>query len=358
MAEVKEMTIIKLVGVFLITSILGCSTSKIKKAESSNPPNVIFLIGDGMGLAQISLGLEQAKDNLTFSKCKHIGFIKTSSIDDYITDSAAGATAFSTGSKTKNKYVSVDSSGNALPTILEIAKRKNWFTGLLATATLTHATPACFYAHNQSRYAYHAIAKQFYGGTVDVAIGAGKQYFNEDSLINSGFTILNGINQLESFNGDKYVSFLVDSAEMPSIPNARPLDWTSRSTTKLIQTATTQKKPFFLMIEGSQIDWGGHNNDANYILKELMDFDRCISIALDYLKSNPNTLILVTADHETGGLSLLDDENDKLKPHFSTDEHSGIVVPVFAFGKGADNFTGIYENTDIFRKLTQLMKLD
>jgi alkaline phosphatase len=343
----------------VFTSFLGCSAPVEKnKDETSKPPNIIFLIGDGMGLAQISMTMEHSKDNLSFSKCKNIGFIKTSSIIDYITDSAAGATAFSTGTKTKNKYVAVDSSGNVLQTIFEQAKEKEWFTGLFATATLTHATPAAYFAHNKSRYAYNAIATDFYAGAVDIAVGSGSTYFSKDSLIQSGYAFLRGIEELEEHSGQKYISFLVDSASMPSISNGRPESWSARSTSKMIETASQQNNPFMLMIEGSQIDWGGHDNNAKYVNEELLDFDRCIEIALRYLKSNPNTLVLVTADHETGGLSLLDDENDQLKPHFSTNKHSGIMVPVFAFGKGADMFTGIYENTEVYHKLFKLMQLD
>ena len=111
------------------------------------------------------------------------------------------------------------------------------------------------------------------------------------------------------------------------------------------------------MIEGSQIDWGGHDNDSEYVISELLDFNKTIEVVLAYLEKNPNTLVVVTADHETGGLALLDDENNQMVPHFSTVHHSGIMVPVFAFGKGANQFSGIYDNTEIFNKLSKAMGL-
>ena len=309
-----------------------------------------------MGLAQIAMAQEHAKDNLSFANCKHVGFIKTSSINDYITDSAAGATAFSTGKKTKNKYLAVDSSKKPLPTILELAHKEHWYTALAATATLTHATPAAYYAHHYSRYAYKHISSFFYNSGIDIAVGAGRPFFSEDSLKLSGYDIFSGVEEMLQSQSLKYTTFLTDSAELLSIPEGRGSVF-PKAVDKLLKDCYSQDKPFFSMIEGSQIDWGGHANNANYTIQELLDFDKCIGIALKYLEQHPNTLVLVTADHETGGLTLLKDENKEMKPDFSTKKHSGVMVPVFAFGQGAEQFIGIYENTEIFHRLKALMEL-
>ena len=334
---------------------MQCKTpNKLKEKPAAKAPvNVIFMVGDGMGLAQIALAIEHAQDNLVFGQCKYIGFSKTSAVGDYITDSAAGATAFSTGHKTKNKAVAVDSLGKKLPTILELAFQNNWATGLVATSSLTHATPACYFAHQSTRYMHKAIANDFYNSGVDIAIGGGKPYFNLDSLNMYGYQVASGLDAIKNMKSTKWVGFYNDSIHPPAMPERGT--FLPLATEKILNDLKSTKKPFFVMIEGSQIDWGGHANNEQYVVNELLDFNAAIKKALQFLAQNPNTLIVVTADHETGGLTLLDNANNKMKTHFSTKDHSGIMVPVFAFGKGAEQFTGIYENTQLFYKLKAVM---
>lgn len=352
----------KLTGLVFLFIVL-CFSCNSKEAEnqsdqnSEKAPNVIFLIGDGMGLSQISLAIEQAQDNLSFGKCSHIGFIKTSSLVDYITDSAAGATAFSTGQKTKNRHVATDSLGNELPIIMKLASERGWFTAIAASASLTHATPASFYAHSTSRYAYKEIANQFYHSGVNIAFASGMPYFSNDSFSAAGYSVFTDLDAATTSNSERFVYFMTDSIEVASVEAGRK-DLLPKCTEVLINTCSKQDKPFFAMIEGSQIDWGGHANDAEYVVSEMMDFNQCIKLALAYLENDPNTLIVVTADHETGGLTLLQDSDKKVSPHFVNNKHTGIIVPVFAFGKGAESFSGIYENTEIHSKLMKIMKLN
>ena len=174
-------------------------------SKTVQPPNVIFMIGDGMGLAQISMAIEHAQDNLAFAKCKHMGFIKTKSIDDYITDSAAGATAFATGHKTQNMRISTDTNGRELPTLFEMAIKRNWLTALVVTSSITHATPACFYAHEDSRYSNLAIAQDFLGSNVNYAIGAGKPYF--DSLPDFNIPFAVGFDNFNNMNQNRWMGF-------------------------------------------------------------------------------------------------------------------------------------------------------
>lgn len=344
---------------FLIFS-WSCANQKknpaSEKAENTAPPNIIFMVGDGMGLAQISLAIEHAQDNLSFSKCQHIGFIKTSSGTHYITDSAAGATAFSSGKKTYNTAIGVDGDTSSIKTIFELAKEKQWFTGLAVSCSITHATPAAFYAHQSSRYLHNAIANDFYSSGVDIAIGGGKPYFSHDSLIKYGYQVANGSKEIHEINAQKWVGFFNDSIHPPSMAQGRG-DFLPMATQKVITTLDARIRPFFLLVEGSQIDWGGHDNNANYVIGELLDFNKAIEVVLTYLNTHPNTLVVITADHETGGLSLLEKNKKTVVPHFSTGDHSGIIVPVFAFGKGAEKFTGIYENTGIYSRLFSAMQL-
>jgi alkaline phosphatase len=339
-----------------VVFVLSCSNQKktLNKVANVPPPNIIFMVGDGMGLAQISMAIEHAQDNLTFSRCQHIGFIKTSSLSHYITDSAAGATAFSTGKKTYNKAIAVDVDTAAVETIFEIAEKKNWLTGLVVTCSITHATPAAFFSHQPSRYLHKEIANDFYSSGVDIAIGGGKPYFESDSLKHYGYQIANGKEEINNIKSNKWIGFFNDSIHPPRVTDGRN-DFLPLATKKALYALDAKNKPFFLLVEGSQIDWGGHNNDASYVTQELLDFDQSIRVVLEYIQTHPNTLLVITADHETGGLSLLADSNNIVKPHFSSGDHSGIIVPVFAFGKGAEKFTGIYENNGIFDRFKSLM---
>jgi len=342
-------------GITLLCVASACRISNSNtKAITSTPPNIIFMIGDGMGLAQICLA-QHAQDNLVFNQCTNIGFIKTNSSDDYITDSAAGATAFSIGQKTKNGAIGVDSNDVKVQTIMEWAIQNGWATGIIATCSITHATPASFFAHQPSRKMDSAIANDFYAQNIDVAIGGGKPYFNETRLKANGYSVITGTKAIEQTSYEKFVGFYNDSIHPPSIGQGRG-DFLPIVTQKTLSVLSAKKKPFFLMIEGSQIDWGGHANDAQYIIEEMMDFNASIQKALDFLKNNPNTLIVITADHETGGLSLIADKKNQFVPTFSSGHHSGIMVPVFAFGKQAQLFNGIYENTAIYDKLMGVMR--
>ena len=127
-----------------------------------------------------------------------------------------------------------------------------------------------------------------------------------------------------------------------------------------LEKLTLHDSPFFIMVEGSQIDWGGHDNDIDYILSEFKDFNESIQAALDYAKKNKNTLIVVTGDHETGGLAISGGkmENNKIKTVFSTSGHTAIMIPVFSYGPHSEEFNGIYENTQIFYKFKKSLTLD
>ncbi len=343
-----------LIGVSIVFS--ACKTKKSAAFKNfEQAPNIIFFVGDGMGLAQICLAMNAAQDNLIFNQCTNIGFINTSSADDYITDSAAGATAFSTGKKTHNGAIGVDSSNNPLETLTEFAVANGWSTGLVATCSITHATPASFFAHQPSRKLDSAIAADFYHKNIDIAIGGGKPFFNLAQLKADGYEVLTGTAQIKNTAQSKFIGFYNDSIHPPSIAEGRGA-FLPIVTKKTLEVLAAKKKPFFVMIEGSQIDWGGHANDANYIKDEMMDFNASLEVAMEFLKKNPNTLIVITADHETGGLSLLKNKDNSIKGTFSTGHHSGIMVPVFAFGRYAEMFSGIYQNTDIYHKLRFAME--
>lgn len=350
----------KRIGFLIIISLFIFSCTK-QESTPKKAKNVILLIGDGMGVTQIYAAMSVADSTLNIEQFKQIGFHKTYSASDYITDSGAGGTALAAGVKTSNKRIGVDTSGNPLKNILDYAKENNLATGLVSTSSITHATPASFIAHEKYRYDYENIAKDFLDFDIDVFIGGGKVHFASrtdslnliDSLKNKAYHVIDGYKNIDTNMDGKFAVFTAEKHN-PEYRKGRE-DMLPVSTEKAIEILNKNQEGFFLMVEGSQIDWGGHDNDIEYVETEMIDFDKAIGKALEFAKKDGETLVIVTADHETGGLTIIDGSLDdkKIKTHFSTDHHTPVMVPVFAYGPGAENFQGIYENTDVFDKMLQ-----
>lgn len=320
--------------------------------------NVILLIGDGMGLTQIYAGLTANRGNLTLAQVLNIGFSKTSSADSYITDSAAGGTAMATGKKTNNRAIGVDSTGKPVPAIPALIKKWGMPSGLISSGPATDATPAAFYAHQPDRMFEREIAADFLRDPVQIMIGGSYRYFNEtkvlDTLRQRGYQTGSSFAKLNTL---KPPFVLLDDSAVVSIHQGRR-DFLTTSLRKTIAELQPDKKGFFIMVEGAQIDYGGHANDMRYVVQEMLDFDQAIGEALRFADSNGETLVLVTADHETGGLSLLDGDLKRgyVDGNFSTNDHSGVMVPVFAYGPHSLDFRGVYENTEIQHKIISILK--
>jgi alkaline phosphatase len=285
---------------------------------------------------------------------------KTASFDKLITDSAASGTAMATGIKTNNKVLGISPDNIHQKSILEICKEKGYKTALIATSSIVHATPASFYAKENSRYNYENIALQLRNHNIDIFIGGGSKYFttrkDKRNLINemSEYEFIKSLDELEKSISTKFGYFTYFD-EPPSILNGRPanLDLITRT---ILNKLSLNKSPFIVVIEGSQIDWGGHDNDSKMVLSEFIDFDSAIKEALEFAKNDGNTLVVVTADHETGGMSLNGGEINNVNIKFNTKSHTGTMVPVFSFGPSSETFSGIYENTQIFYKLRESIK--
>lgn len=349
-----------LLGLFTIGVVLPFS---VYAQQGRKPRKVVFLIGDGMGLTQISGAMSQYSGKNAFARFPVIGLSKTSSARHYITDSGAGATAFSIGKKTYNGAIGVDADTLPCPTLFELAKQKGLTTGVVATSSIQHATPASFYAHVKYRGMYDSISTFLLNGNCDVAIGGGASFvFNRADQRNlsaelkeEGFEVIND-SVLKPVQASKYI-YLMAKDEMKTMAEGRG-SYLSQATSQAIGTLNKNKKGFMLMVEGSQIDWGGHNNDYTYMATELWDFNEAINAVLDMAAQDKDMLVVVTADHETGGLTLTDAANPLgFTPSYATKHHTGVMVPVFAYGPGAELFSGIYENTEIFNKLTTLLLL-
>ncbi len=327
--------------------------------SKSQPKNIILMVGDGMGAAQIYAGLTANKGKLNLERCTIVGFHKNQASDNYVTDSAAGATAFACGQQTYNGAIGVDAKGKSIPTILEIAEKNGLATGLVATCSITHATPACFISHQPSRAMNEAIALDFLKTDVDVFIGGGRKYFSQradginliDSLKAKGYQITNSISETQKITNGKLAAFLADE-QQAKFSEGRG-DELVKSTEVALQVLKGNKKGMFMMIEGSQIDWGGHDNNTQYIVDEMIDFDNAIGKVLDFAAADGNTLVIITADHETGGFSIVggDMKTGAVEGKFTTGGHTGVMIPVFAYGPGSEKFSGIYQNTDIYKKM-------
>ena len=349
----------------IVIILLGSCSGNKSKNINIPATNVIFLIGDGMGLAQVSAGMTVNHGYLNLERCTQIGLIKTQSGSNYITDSGAGATAFACGKKTYNGAIGVGMDSLPLKNIVEILSKEGYNTGVVATSSIVHATPAGFVAHNINRNNYAQLALDFVYSPIDVFIGGGMDVFKNrpdglnliDSLEAKGFRVYRNLDSAKVTAGSK-LAVLTAPEHNPKISEGRGA-MLSKATSLALDALPWNSKGFFLMVEGSQIDWGGHDNDIGYITSEMIDFDQAVGIALDYAEAHPHTLVVVTADHETGGLGINggDIKAGKVEAAFTTKHHTGIMVPVYAFGDGAEKFSGIYENTEIFFKLLEAMQI-
>ncbi len=348
--------------------------------EKPYPKNIIFFIGDGMGLATVTAAKIEA-GNLAMEKLPHTGFVITfSKNNNLITDSAAAATALATGVKTDNGFISTTAEFNngtskidTLKTVLEWAEEKGLSTGLVVTSSITHATPACFASHVSSRKLETEIARQLSNEEIEVLFGGGLQFFlkaseklsvRKDNLDllqifkSKGYRVIKSYEEFAKLNPQitERVLGLFSPEGMPDIPERSPS--LVEMTEKALQILQKNEKGFFLMVEGSQIDWKAHANNAHGVIDETLEFDRAIDAGIKFAESHPQTLIVVTADHETGGIALLHSGSNGLKVdlYFTTNHHTGVMVPIFAKGPGAEAFHGIMDNTFIGQKLIEYVK--
>ena len=344
--------------------VLVISLSFQTLSAEKKPKNVIFLIGDGMGIAQVYAGMVANGNKLQLERCTSSGFSKTYSASNFTTDSGAGGTALACGVKTKNGLIGMNPDSVARESILELAKRNKLSTGIVVACAVTHATPASYIAHQVNRNMYEEIATDYLKTDIDVFIGGGRKYFEDrtdgrnltNELKKKNYQIAYDLNDVKAVKSGKLAGLLYDD-QNPGMPERGSM--LPDATETAIHILANNKKGFFLMVEGSQIDWAGHDNNAPQVIKEMLDFDQTIGRALDFAQKDGNTLVIITADHETGGMTILDGKfsSDKMTAFFSTKNHSGVPVPVFAFGPGAANFSGFMENISFKGKIEKLLKL-
>lgn len=333
------------------------------------PPAVILMIGDGMGLSQMSAALYTSATPLAIEQFPVIGFHKPYSSSDLITDSAAGATAFACGVKTYNGAIGLN--GDTIPSlsIMEEATARGLATGVVATSTLVHATPAAFLAHQKMRIFYEQIAEDICQSGVDIMIGGGKRYFDRRKmddrdllaeLQTRGYLVgdyFNGkLNDVRPDPKLKFAFLTADNQPLPVNQGRSYLTYASRLSADFLNIRGAENG-FVLMIEGSQIDWANHANEGKLAIQETLDFDRAIGEILRFARQRGNTLVVVTADHESGGMAIQNgSKRGKVETAFTTNGHTGSMVPVYAYGPGAEAFSGIYENTAIYQKMRDFLQ--
>lgn len=351
---------------FYFTLILFSLLSYISKAQNNEKLNIIFVVGDGMGLTQVSAYHNYNNLTSSFTRFPYIGISEVSSADKKITDSAAGATAFSCGQKTYNGAIGVGVDGsNILKSIFEYATELDYATGAVATSSITHATPASFYAHQVHRSMEEAIALDLLNSDIDFFAGGGIEFFfHRKDTLNNLSNLNHEVFRLDTTSIDNQdlkphqrYGFLLASDGMPAAPERG--NFLPKVTQLALDYFEQKDKPFFLLVEGSQVDWSGHANDSSYLINEMIDFDQTLTIILNYAETHPNTLVVVTADHETGGLALTspdDKDYGQLLYQYSTNHHTASLIPVFAYGIHSEKFAGFYPNTGIFDRFLEIIQ--
>ncbi len=382
----KYATIITILTLFNFLNLQFCFSKEIKTTktekglEDSKPKNIIIMIADGMGIGSIT-AYYYLNTNASISKFKNIALMTTHAEGALVTDSAASGTAIATGFKTKNGYISKLPDGSNLETIMEIGKKKGKATGIVVTSSITHATPAAFYSHVSSRGNENEIAYFITNQTIDVFFGGGisfltttyipKTSYQEESnqITNNSvnlleimkyfnYKIITNYDEFYSYNPLNYekVISVLEPVHLPSAISGNRKVSLKEMTEKALNILSKNPNGFLLMIEGSQIDWEAHGNNAKGLLAEIDDFDKAVETVLNFAQKRNDTLVIVTSDHETGGVSVIGGVIGKHSViRFSSKDHTAIMVPVFSFGPYSEKFRGIIDNTFIGKTVIEIL---
>jgi len=323
--------------------------------------NIILMIGDGMGENHIIASQILKGDMLVIQIIENKTYVTTESIDG-VTDSAAAATAIATGFKTNNMMLGIDANGNEVENVIEFANKNGLKTGIVCTSVLNDATPAGFCVHNRFRYDYDRSAKLEIESCVDLMFGGGREYFSkyENEMKENGFIWVNDFSELSNIDkNSKIIGTFAESEIYREDVEFRLADMTKEAISRL-----ENENGFFLMVEGSLIDIYSEKKDVENMIKEVIEFDNAIEIAKEYVDEHSDTLLIVTADHETGGLNLDNvtsaEQLTKELFIFGNSEfslHTNINVPLYIYGNGAEDLTkyDVIDNTDIFKFIRECL---
>lgn len=355
---------IALIAIIILIAASGCCTAQ-------SPKNVIMLIGDGMGIGVITsarIDGHGADGQLAIDTMPVTGLVTNYPAKGLVTDSAASATALATGKKTTNGTISKDPDGKSLRTILEVARDMGKSTGLVSTQFITDATPAAFASHAASRKERFDIASQMVDSKVDVILGGGQSYFvpsseggNREDGVNllsniakQGWAVFSSAEDMKNSSATKAIGLFASNA----MTTRRPEPTIAEMTGWALGALNKNKNGFFIMSEGGLIDGAAHGNNTEGTIRETLMFDDAVKTALDFAAKDGKTLVIVTADHDTGGMAVCnpESENVKLTAKWIHSGHTGNMIAVYAYGPGAQHFTGTLDNTDIPKIIAKLWK--
>ena len=325
--------------------------------------NVIYLIGDGLGLNQATAAYYANKSQLTIFNISDIGFQTNNALGAFTTDSAAAGSALATGEANANRHISSTTDGENIPSLSNFFDQKNYSVGVLTLGNIADATPAAFYGHNVERDNADEITRYLLNGHVDLLCGSGMREFTKRNdgvdligeLKKSGYAFITDASAITDQKGkviciDERMDKAVEESTMNLLADA------TKDAIEYLQTQSD--KGFFLMVEGAKIDYAGHAKSVPGSIIETFSFDLAVAEALKFADQNGETLVVVTGDHETGGLVLLDgdEQTGRVMGVYVTNDHTPAMLPVYAYGPGAEKFTGVYRNTEIARRIKSMIK--
>lgn len=339
------------------------AVEKLQAPKGKKVKNVILMIGDGMSLMHVYTAWAANRGKLWLENAQATGLSKTWAVKKLVTDSGSGGTSLATGVKTVYHAVGVDPEGKPLTSLVDVAKELGKDAGMAVTCRLWDATPCDFCCHNIDRDKEEELVGDYPTSGVDFVFGGGAQKFTNrkdgrdifKELQEKGYHVSRTLDDFFAYDKNSRI-FAVPYDKDTPLPDERG-DLLARASMKGISLMNQNKNGFFMMIEGSQLDDYGHFNQLDLLMKETLDFDQTVGEMMKWAAKDGETLVVVTADHETGGLTLVNGNKDegRVECCFSSKDHTGAMVPVYAFGPGAENFTGIFENTDVFKKIKKLM---
>ena len=318
--------------------------------------NVILMIGDGMGVGAVNAALYANGGELTMTNLRTVGFVRTQSADNFTTDSAASGTAYATGQKTNNGYLGMNPAKEVIPNIPELLAPLGYACGVLSTDDLNGATPAAFFAHQPARGMKDEIWADLPGSSLLFA-SAGTQATFEGLP----FATQEEIRRRYTVVYDPDDDDVEDSERLLYLPKSVNLDrgnYLPATTEMAIEYLSERsRKGFFLMVEGARIDKSEHSNDFPGTVQETLDFDKAIEAAIRFAERDGHTLVIISADHETGAtiLSKADPQTGYALGVFASKGHTPMMVPLFAYGPHSREFSGVQENSDVANKILRLL---
>lgn len=331
--------------------------------SNDKPKNIILISANGLGMTQLTAAMINKGNDLNIFRIKNIGFIKTHSVNELLPDPGAASTAIACGVKTYKGAVGVDKDKNPVKSILEIAKEKNKRTGIITTSTIVSACPAVFFSHVTSYSKFEQIALDLFNSELDVFISKGQEYFkrrkDKRDLVfefqQKGYKIIDKYKKLNKKFKTKIAGLIATS----NLKNNREgqENYLSLAWQNALRVLMRNTNGYFVIINDAHIDIAAQAHNLKMLSSEILELDKLVGEILDFIVPDKETLVVLISGYETGGMIISDGniQEKKVNVKWSSKSHTGTLTPVFAIGPGSEQFTGIYDNTEIFQKLKDLI---